>query len=213
MLVIKINNCEIELLPEKAIHFRSDRTLLLADLHFGKLNHFRRSGIAMPPEASRKSSENIIDLLNKVEPERVIFLGDLFHSHYNQEWEEVGQILRHFSGCSFELVLGNHDIMSRIQYERYGIKLHEKSLIFREFILTHEPLPRQSAKHYNIYGHIHPGLKLSGKGRQSLTLPCFFFGKRAGILPAFGAFTGLARIFPEKGDQVFVVAENQVLSI
>ena len=90
--------------------------LFLADLHLGKINHFRRSGIAVPLRANDKNVEGLIDLLNLTNPERVICLGDLFHSHYNPEWEVFGELIKHFGNSSFELVLGNHDIMSDQQY-------------------------------------------------------------------------------------------------
>src|SRR6478736_7510859 len=109
---IELEGVAIKLLPQKALLLKKSKILCIADLHFGKLSHFRKSGIAVPPKANEKNIEALIDLLNETKPERVIFLGDLFHSHYNDEWETVGQVLRHFSACSFELVLGNHDIMS-----------------------------------------------------------------------------------------------------
>jgi metallophosphoesterase superfamily enzyme len=81
------------------------------------------------------------------------------------------------------------------------------------FIFTHHPLESIAEGQYNIAGHIHPGIHLRGKGRQELTLPCFYFGGRQGLLPAFGAFTGLARIYPKKGEQVFAIAEDSVIEM
>ena len=116
-MTVEIQGELITLLPEKALTLTSNKILLLADLHFGKINHFRKSGIPVPPKANNRNSEFLIDLLNRIKPERVIFLGDLFHSHYNEEWEVLGQVLKHFSSCKFELVKGNHDIMSKLQDE------------------------------------------------------------------------------------------------
>ncbi len=201
------------MLPEKALTLMSHKILVLADLHFGKINHFRKSGIPVPSKANDQNSEFLIDLLNRVKPERVIFLGDLFHSHYNEEWEVVGQVLHHFSSCQFELVKGNHDIMSNLQYERHKIFVHEGALKIGPFVFTHEPLETTEDEYYNMAGHIHPGVHLLGKGRQSLTLPCFYFGKGQGIMPAFGSFTGLAKIAPKKDDQIFVIADGKILKI
>ena len=33
------------------------------------------------------------------------------------------------------------------------------------------------------------------------------------IAPAFGAFTGNAEVLPRRGDQVFVIAEQEVLQV
>ena len=49
--------------------------------------------------------------------------------------------------------------------------------------------------------------------RQRLRLPCFYFGERSGVLPAFGAFTGLSMLRPANGDHCFVIAEDQVLAV
>jgi metallophosphoesterase superfamily enzyme len=46
----------------------------------------------VPAAANNKNTELLISLLQDTKPDRVIFLGDLFHSHYNEEWEVLGQI-------------------------------------------------------------------------------------------------------------------------
>ncbi len=203
---------QVVLFPQKVMYLKHHQALLVADLHLGKINHFRRSGIAVPVKANDHNLENLVDVINASKPRRVIFLGDLFHSHYNPEWEVFGELVRHYRSISFELVVGNHDIMSDLQYQRKGIKLHDE-LILGPFVFTHHPMEEIPEKYYNIAGHIHPGVHLRGKGRQAITLPCFYFGSRQGYLPAFGSFTGLARIAPRKDDKVFVVADNKIMSV
>jgi DNA ligase-associated metallophosphoesterase len=221
---IEISGERATLLWQKAIWLPQHKTLLAADLHFGKINHFRRAGIPVPPKANDRNTETLIDLLNETRADRVIFLGDLFHSHYNEEWAVLGQVLRHFSTCSFELVRGNHDIMSQLQYQRHRIAVHEDPLQLGGLHLTHQPIKRPDKeangettagilKGYNLAGHIHPGIRLTGRGRQSVTLPCFYFGKDAGILPAFGSFTGLAVLKPRKTDRIFVIADSKIQQV
>ncbi|HEY5826074.1 MAG TPA: ligase-associated DNA damage response endonuclease PdeM [Cyclobacteriaceae bacterium] len=202
----------IILLPQKALHFPDDKILVISDLHFGKVNHFRRSGIPVPLKANDTNTETLIELFNKIKPERVIFLGDLFHSHYNDEWEVIGQVIKHFRSVSFELVQGNHDIMSQHQYERHRLKVHDELLI-GSILLTHEPMKEVAEGRFNLAGHIHPGVRLSGRGRQALTLPCFYFGKTMGLMPAFGAFTGFVPIQVKKEDRVFVIADGKIIKV
>lgn len=209
---IEILNEPMELFPQKALFWKKHSILFLADLHLGKINHFRKSGIAVPRRANDHNLELLIEVIEKASPQRIICLGDLFHSHYNPEWEVFGEVVRHFSNLSFELVLGNHDIMSERQYERKGIAVHD-DLIIGPFLFTHHPLESIPENLYNMAGHIHPGVNLTGKGRQSVTLPCFYFGKRQALLPAFGMFTGLARIAPKKEDRVFVIADNKIMLV
>lgn len=201
-----------ELLPQKAIYWPRIKSVFVADLHLGKINHFRKSGIPLPAKANDRNIEVLIDLLHRTKPERVICLGDLFHSHYNAEWEVFGEIVKHFATMSFELVLGNHDIMSDLQYVRKKIVTHNE-LVIDNFIFTHHPLADNESSFYNVAGHIHPGVCLYGKGKQALTLPCFHFGKHQALLPAFGVFTGLARIKPFKGDKVFVIVEDKIVPV
>jgi uncharacterized protein len=203
---------EVVLFPQKAMYWKRLGILFVADLHLGKISHFRRAGIAVPTKANDHNIEMLVDLIQLTKPRRVICLGDLFHSHYNPEWEVFGELVRHFDHISFELVIGNHDIMSDHQYARKGILLHDE-LTIGPFLFTHHPMEEIPYSVYNIAGHLHPGVNLRGKGRQSVTLPCFYFGSHQALLPAFGSFTGLARIAPKKEDRVFVVAENKVMFV
>jgi DNA ligase-associated metallophosphoesterase len=212
MIKIVVSGEELILMPERVVYWRLKRALLLADLHLGKITHFRRSGIPVPTKVNEDNLSSLVDLINLTKPERLICLGDLFHSHYNADWEEFGELVNHFSTVSFELVLGNHDIMSALQYERKGIKVY-KELKMGNFLLTHHPLENLEADLYNLAGHVHPGVTMLGKGRQALTLPCFYFGKQLGLLPAFGGFTGMARIRPQKEDRVYVIAEDKVIEV
>lgn len=201
---------KVELLPGKALWLRDQKIVLIADLHLGKVNHFRRSGIPVPQKANDKNTEMLISILQQTNPNRLIFLGDLFHSHYNEEWEVLGQIRKHYKACSFELVVGNHDILSKVQYERHDLIMHNDELVINNFKLTHEPLIDVPDGFYNLCGHIHPAVTLRGTGRQSVTLPCFYFTKNQGILPAFGSFTGTARIVPAKEDRIYAIANNRI---
>lgn len=210
---VSVGKLSFELLSQKAVYWPSQNILLIADLHLGKINHYRKAGYAVPTKANDENTSVLIDLLNHYKPKRMIFLGDLFHSHYNEEWEVLGQVIRHFGATSFELVMGNHDIMSTLQYERHTVKVHAEQLRIDDLLLTHEPMLEPPADAYNLSGHIHPGARLLGKGRMALLLPCFYFGKKQGILPAFGSFTGLYPVRVLKGDHVFVIADGEVIDV
>ncbi len=209
---IELMGEQMELLPQRALYWPAQDLLLLADLHLGKVNHFRRAGIAVPSGANDRNIELLIELIGLTRPKRVVCLGDLFHSHYNYAWEMFGELVRLWPSMSFELVAGNHDIMSEQQYLRNGIVVRDQMTIGR-FIFTHEPLDPVPANLYNISGHIHPAVRLVGKGKQMVTLPCFSFGKNQGLLPAFGTFTGTAKIRPRKNDRVIVIAEDKLIEI
>jgi DNA ligase-associated metallophosphoesterase len=209
---VEIASEGFELFPQKALYWKRREILLIADLHLGKVNHFRRAGIPVPSRANDRNLEVLVELIQHVNPKRLICLGDLFHSHYNQEWEVFGEVVKHFPGISFELVLGNHDIMSDQQYKRKGIGVVDE-LVLDKFVFSHHPKDKVPADHYNLSGHLHPGVRLLGKGRQSLTFPCFYFGKQQGLLPAFGMFTGFVPIHPRQDDQIFAIVEDKIMDL
>ena len=193
------------LLPEKAAIWEKYHWLLLADLHLGKVSHFRKNGMAITPEAADADLANLKMLIEKYLPKKVIFLGDLFHSHHNREWERLMEMIRSLPDIEWVLIRGNHDILDQDKYRGKNFELLDH-LEQDGIILTHEPV---DSKSYNLHGHIHPGVRMSGKARQSITLPCFWFGKTHGIFPAFGSLTGLYIIKPAQGDRVFPIIPSQ----
>ncbi|GAB5554079.1 MAG: ligase-associated DNA damage response endonuclease PdeM [Saprospiraceae bacterium] len=210
---VTITQQSFELHPLKAIFWKEQNVLLMADLHLGKARHFRKEGFPVPQEVGDQNYEILINLLLHYRPARVIFLGDLFHSDYNEEWTEISDLVHQFSSIRFDLVQGNHDILTDYAYAKANIRLFKENLLIDNILLSHEPLASIPAGTYNLAGHIHPCVWLHGSGRQRMRLPCFHFGKTQGLLPAFGAFTGMAEVKVRKEDQVFVLADNAVLKM
>ena len=200
----------MHLLAEKAIHLPDHDMLLIADLHFGKVEHFRKNGIGIPSGTSDKDYDKLRKLILKMKAKDVIFLGDLFHSDFNNAWFGFQKLIKELKDYRFHLVMGNHDIMDIDKYKNLKV-CHQMEV--GNLILTHEPLDVIIEDKYNLCGHIHPGVKLRGKAKQNLRLPCFYFGKHTGILPAFGSFTGLHVLKPLEGDTVYVVNGEVVLEV
>ena len=219
--------------PHAAIYWEEQKTLLVADLHLGKATHFRRHGLAVPTYVQDETLEKLTGLLLDFKPRRLLMLGDLFHSDYNPEWEDFADLVMAFSHVKFALVPGNHDRLTYHQYEKYNIEVHEEPYFEGPFAFSHHPLEEeviaeellkltkanQDEKEglnalgaYNLAGHIHPAVMLQGK-RERLRLPCFFFSEEAGLMPAFGAFTGTYTIQPTKEDEVFVLAGSEVMRV
>ena len=47
-MIVECRGQQLDLLAERAIHWIEQRTLLIADPHFGKASVFRASGIPIP---------------------------------------------------------------------------------------------------------------------------------------------------------------------
>ena len=186
--------------------------LIIADLHLGKTMHFRKAGLPIPPSARFTDQSSLLNFINVEQPKRVIILGDLFHSALNSEMKEFGMITSQFAEIDFLLIIGNHDILSASNYRSMDLQVFEM-LTIHPFLLSHEPLDSIGDGQINIHGHIHPGVLLKGRGRQSLTIPCFHLQNQRLCMPAFGTLTGLMKVKTTKKDSVFGVLENEVVQL
>lgn len=209
------NGQHLHLLSEKAIFWQEGNCLLLADLHLGKAGHFRKAGIPVPPQVHKHDLNRLGTLLEKTAAKKMIFLGDLFHSEYNQEWIDFTKWMRTYPEVKFLLIKGNHDILPEAVYQESSLQVIDKELAISPFLLTHAPLTDKTAKGglYNISGHLHPAVKLKGAALQPLTLPCFYFGLHYALLPAFGKFTGFYKIKPKWDEPVFAITENRLIRL
>lgn len=187
-----------------------DGDVLLADLHLGKTMHFRKAGLPVPAQARDADQTNFLSLLNHFRPKRMIILGDLFHSEQNSEVDEVAMITSQFPDTQFILIKGNHDVMPEAVYRTIDMETCDR-MDWHGMTLSHEPLGDSQPTEVNVHGHLHPGIVLKGRGRQSEKIPCFHFSGSHLCLPAFGALTGLMNVRPKKGHRVFGVVEGAVL--
>lgn len=208
-LEIQINNRAFVLHCSGALYWVEKRMLLISDVHLGKISHFRKYGSALPGNAMFKNFlrlDNVVDYFN---PELICFLGDLFHSTLNNEW----QLFEEWIGRTqlpIVLVAGNHDIIAPQKYEALGVTVVSE-WVLDGFLLTHNPEVRED--YYTLSGHIHPAILLAGVGRQFLKLSCFFRSPQQMILPAFGEFTGTYVMQPQEEDIAYVITKEDVVEV
>lgn len=196
--------------------WQREKTLLVADLHIGKSGHFRKSGIAVPKEVNGSNLEILSQLIKDTSAEHLIILGDLFHSNINKEWHQFIDWRKKYRELEVSLVIGNHDILEHEHYHSGLINLFKK-MAMAPFLFVHDleeiaNTDWEETDKFVLSGHIHPAVKLMGKGRQSMKLPCFYFTHKYGILPAFGQFTGTQIINPTDNDRVFIIVDSQIIS-
>lgn len=201
------------LLPQNAIYCKSMEAIFIADPHFGKAAHFRKAGVPISEYLHHDDLSKISKLIQDFNPIDIYFLGDLFHSDLNDSWWVLEEFIELFPSVNFHLVKGNHDILPAACYQSGKWIIHEEPLEYHGLVLSHEPMESLTDGKVNLCGHIHPGISLSGKGRQKITLPCFFYSEGRLLLPAFGRFTGLAKMTCTKSDQAFVIANEKVIRV
>ena len=206
---ISFGNEELELHSSGAAYWRKKEMLLISDVHLGKISHFRKYGSAVPAEAISQNFKSLDNLIQAFQPKIICFLGDLFHSAINTEWRLFEEWVSNFNG-KIILVAGNHDIISPLRYQQLGIEICEE-MQSEALLLTHHPEKREGL--YNMCGHIHPGYRLSGIGKQFLKLPCFYKSEDQLIFPSFGTFTGNYMISPQVGEEVYAITKKEVILV
>ncbi|NIG53300.1 ligase-associated DNA damage response endonuclease PdeM [Chitinophaga sp. Cy-1792] len=208
--VFKYRSQHWHLLPERAIFWEEEQALIVSDLHLGKATHFRKAGIAVPAGIVTEDLFRLQRLITKLNPAQIIIVGDMFHSHENREVDYFRLWRQQFANVRFHLVVGNHDIMPAEVYTTLDIHTTDQ-LTINDIHFIHEPCEEHNGYTYTFSGHLHPGFVMAGPARQRLRLPCFYFGRHCGILPAFGEFTGLASLAAEPDEPVFVIAGNAIV--
>lgn len=208
----ELKNQTLELLPSKALFWKEQKMLVVSDVHFGKSGHFRKHGIAVPNSVNESNISRLNKLILKTQPEKLIFLGDLFHSESNNEIDQFKEWRNSHASIEMILTIGNHDLLSGFEYEKMGLNCVNQFKA-EPFTFLHDESDNLKSESYCISGHIHPAIKLKGKGRQQLYAPCFYFGTKSALLPAFGSFTGSYRINPAQNESVFAIVEQKIIQI
>ncbi len=207
---IDIAGERLVLRPDRSLHWPRARTLVVADPHFGKADAFRAAGLAVPGNADEPLARLAAEL-DDTRAARLVVLGDFWHARAGRTaaiaaelaaWRAARAALR------VALVRGNHD-RAGPPPDGWGDWLDRLSE--PPFAFAHFPDPSDDG--YVLAGHLHPGVVLTGRGRERLRLPAFWFGPRVGVLPAFGAFTGAAAVPAQPGDHLFAVAGGEVIDV
>jgi DNA ligase-associated metallophosphoesterase len=203
----RIKEQQLWLSPDRCIYWEEEESLIVSDLHFGKTGHFRKEGIAVPQRVYREDLFRLLCQIQYFRPRRLLVVGDLFHSRENKELALFLKWREDLADLDIQLIQGNHDILHDSWYEKAGIGLSKEPLSVGPFSFVHdiEDVGLEVSDRYYFSGHIHPGIRIRGMGRQSLQFPCFYFGGEYAVLPAFGRWTGTVSIDPAPEDNVFAI--------
>jgi DNA ligase-associated metallophosphoesterase len=208
-----LNGLDVFLLPQKAIFIPAHSLLILSDWHVGKLGHFRKEGLFVPPMQLEEDFGRLAVLLEELPVNWVAFLGDLFHSSWNREGVALQQFLSRYPKIRFSLTRGNHDIIQDELWEASAIDCKEYILLPEGFVLSHKPLMGLKPPIYNLVGHIHPGCEVATTARQYFRFPCFYLEGRVLTLPAFGRWTGLYMIRKRADNSIFAVVGHEIIEL
>ncbi len=204
----------LALLPERALWWARERTLFIADPHFGKAATFRCAGIPVPETSHEDDLARLENLLARLGARRLVILGDFFHAKSGRsegtlaalaEWRTRSEALE------VVLILGNHDRHAGPPPKAWDIACVVGPWALGPFQCRHEP--GESELGFVLAGHLHPAYHLPDRIGSGLRGPCFHFGKRVAVLPAFGAFTGTSNVTAACDDRLFLIGPDCVLEL
>ncbi len=202
------------MLPQKAAYLADHGTLLVADAHIGKAISFRKWGVPVPSGTTQETLSVLSDALASTGARRIVFLGDFLHSersHSSTTLDAVSRWRDAHASIELTLVRGNHDDRAGDPPYRLGIEALDEPLSLAGFALCHHPQPIDGQ--YVLAGHLHPCVHIRGRAFDRLRLPCFHLGAAVGVLPAFGAFTGMHAVSAQPGDRIYAVVDDEVVDV
>jgi uncharacterized protein len=211
---ITLAGVTVDLLADKALLLPDSRTLIVADVHWGKAAAYRALGVPIPHGTTRSGLDRLDAVLTRTGAAHLLVLGDLIHARVGMqpgtiEALETWRATR--PDLAITLVRGNHDYRAGDPPASLNIHCVDAPLHIGPFALHHHPTTDPSG--YVLAGHVHPVVQLRGRARQKVTLPCFAFGEHGGLLPAFGEFTGGAIVDQRDYSRTFVIADDSVIAL
>ena len=216
LLEVSIEGIDVWLLSKRGIYWPEQQTLFIADTHFGKEATFRNQGVAVPRGSTQGTLTTIAQMISECRASRLILLGDMFHARSSIS-KDVQESLDAFFAAHlklrFTLVLGNHDHGIRSLPKGWPIEIVDSGTSIDSISISHLPQEPTPSTRLLLCGHLHPAYRFSSKLDSVGKLPCFWLSNRQFVLPAIGEFTGTQVIHPNKSDQTWVIADDQILRV
>lgn len=203
----------LDLLPERALYWPATQALLVADLHLGKAEAFRRAGLAIPEGDNADTLQRLDQLIARYQPAELILLGDILHAKLAAN-SLLPRQFAHWRSQQPDLritaIAGNHDRdLDRIAHH---MEIISEGVIRDGLRLLHHP-PAAALESPWVAGHWHPVARLAAGG-DSLRLPAFIKEGDLGlILPAFGSLTGGLSVDRNPGRQRYVSSGQKIFAL
>ena len=199
---------QLSLLGARALYWPARSTLMIADLHLGKADVFRRAGVGLPAGGTGLDLDRLQLLLQTHSIATLWILGDVLHgpappAAWQRRWaawrEQHAQLAIH-------AIHGNHDRGLR----RAGLQLElaGESVELGPFLLRHDPHPHPDL--HVLCGHLHPLARLPGINRR---WPAFWMRAGITVLPAYSEFS--AGVVPRlaSGERLIACVEGAAIAL
>jgi metallophosphoesterase superfamily enzyme len=160
----------------RALYLEAERTLVIADIHWGYALSHRRAGNLLPLWGDPETAQRLHRLLERYQPARQIWLGDSLHTPGARE--EAERFLGEWPGVEAIVIRGNHDR----SWPRADRDIHRLGpLVFHHGDRVHE----LGVDEIEIVGHLHPAVSWNDGAGLRLKFPALVHGPRRVVLPSF----------------------------
>ncbi|MCC7632743.1 ligase-associated DNA damage response endonuclease PdeM [Stenotrophomonas rhizophila] len=198
----------VQLLGARALYWPARRALLIADLHLGKADLFRRAGIGLPSGGTGDDLARLSQVLQAYPADTLWILGDVLHgSAHRAAWYRQWQGWREqHATLQIGALAGNHD--RALPKANLGIELLGEKVQEGPFLLRHDPRPHPAL--HVLCGHLHPLARLPGMQRR---WPAFWLRSGLSVLPAYSRFTaGVAPVLDD-GERLVACVEGDAIAL
>jgi putative SbcD/Mre11-related phosphoesterase len=167
--------------PALLLRNKSERVVVVGDLHIGWEVTLSQQGIHIPSQ-SGKMLQRLKSIVEKEHPTRIIMLGDVKHSVTGAELEEWRDVPDFFEALlklvpSVQVILGNHDgNLEPLTPSKVEILPSSGLALWKRFGLLHGhawPSPEILGCKTLILGHLHPAVTLRDALGYRFTKPAW----------------------------------------
>jgi len=181
------------------LYFRDKGLLTIADLHVGYEEALAEQGIHIPVSQYPKMKKILSRMIDAVEPEKIVIVGDVKHefgSALRQEWVETLDLLDFLKERVNEVIVvrGNHDNYLIPILKRKEVPLYDPNYVYENvlFLHGHKPVNMDLFKEnieIIVMGHEHPAIALRDELGVKIKFKCLLKGvfeeKSLFVLPVF----------------------------
>ncbi len=211
---VEFGGQQFVLLPDRAVWWPTQRTLIVADVHLGKGTAFRSAGVPVPSGGSEKDLNRISALIERTNAKQLLILGDLIHAKSSRKeslHEQIARWRESQRDVDIVLVRGNHDRASGKLLKAWRIHEVDEPFEAEGIHCTHHPPSDSDVP--TMAGHLHPVYAMTDYDGSNVTVDCFVVHAGLLIFPAFGTFTGGSRVTSVNDSAIFIVAGRRVVRV
>jgi uncharacterized protein len=179
----------------RAVYFRENELLAVADLHLGYAWSHRAQGQLMPVAPKDNALDRLRALIADYKPARLILLGDIVHRALPlpalmEELRALLSVTDNECNCELVLLAGNHDRKLQQLLKELGAKdALRNEYVAGENIFLHGDKPSTQSAKRHIIGHEHPAISLGDGVATSRKFPCFLIAENVLTLPSFSSWS------------------------